>query len=346
MRTTLATLTIGLLTLTTLTTNVRADDLFSTSSLGSPFAGAKPVSGGDRASSAASSDRGVRVLSLDQLAEILTDAGLAPKKDTDNLVSIKFQHSRWTFPVAFTMTDDNSNIWMTMLLVKLEPEQILANEQLLGLLGTNRDIRPAFFTLSDSGKRIEMFLQITNTAITPKALRDNLAVLAGVAENSATLWDLAPVAGKGQPNQPPATAQVGPPQIAPPQNAQPVSPVANQTAPVANQTPQNGGNPAAQAAPAVANNPASSALAGKWLATISEKEALAALLNADGTYTIVHVKDGKQTKSNGNYAFTGGVLSFTASNGDKLGGNISAITEGSFDYTPNTGTKLTFKRSK
>ena len=322
-----------------------ADDLFSRISLDSPFSssGTKPSGTTATGEKAPPSDRASKVLNADHLAEMLRDADLEPKVEGDDFVSLKFKHQRWDFPVAINMTDKNARLWIVFVLTKLEGGKQLKAEQLAGLLGANRDLRPAMFTMADSGKRIELYLALPNEQISPKALRDSLQTLAGVAEQTAGLWEVtAASAGNNSsksndsPNGRPApngqNGQNG-------ANGQ----VAKQDAPAAKPVPNS--PPPVTSAPSAA-----SGLLGKWSAAVGEKDAMALLLKADGSFVLAQVKDGKQGRVAGTFTFANGLLTLTGTDGTKIiTGSVAQTSDKAFDFTPQNGTtkgaKLSFKKA-
>ena len=330
MRKSFMILTLGFIALAT---SARADDLFSRVSLDSPFAsGSKssgPTASGEKS---APSDRAQKILNGDHLAEMLRDADLDPKVEGDDFVSFKFKHQRWDFPVAMNLTDHNSRLWIVFVLTKLEGGKQLKTEQLAGLLGANRDLRPAMFTMADSGKRIELYLALPNDQISPKVLRDNLQTLAGVAEQTAGLWEVSSAATgttSGKPNG---------------QNRPAQTEVPNSPPPVASTKTVPNSPPPVSSAPSAA-----SGLMGKWSAAMGEKDAIALLMKADGSFVMVQVKDGKQGRSTGNFTFASSTLTLTGSDGTKIAGSVTQTSDKAFDFTPQNGTtksgKLSFKKA-
>jgi hypothetical protein len=101
----------------------------------------------------------------------------------------------------------------------------------------------------------------------------------------------------------------------------------------------------AQQIPAPAAAAATPSLIGKWSAARSDKEAFAMALNADSSFVLVHVKDGKQTRSTGKFTLSGSQLVLTITAGSKLTASISGATANSFDFTPASGIKLSFKKA-
>jgi uncharacterized protein (TIGR03066 family) len=137
--------------------------------------------------------------------------------------------------------------------------------------------------------------------------------MAAIAESTTNLWE--------------TTATPAP---------QPTAPQPNNVAAQPQRAPQ-------QAAAPAANN----SFVGKWSAARSASEAFAMQLNQDGTFVLVYVKDGKQSKSTGKFAASGSQLTLTTSEGGKFAGQLSNQTAKSFDFTPAGGkaSKLTFQRA-
>jgi hypothetical protein len=87
-------------------------------------------------------------------------------------------------------------------------------------------------------------------------------------------------------------------------------------------------------------------LVGKWSAVRSAKEAFALQLNTDGSFVLVYVKDGKQSRSTGKYALSDGLLTLTTSDGSKFSGSLGNVSARSFEFIPQSAaSKLTFQRA-
>ena len=248
-------------------------------------------------------------MSLNRVVELLREAGLEAEVEGENAANVKFQHSRWTFPVAISLDADREKVRLEMLLTELGSNTLSA-ERLMGLLGSNIDFQPAFFSFSDKRKRIELVATIANSQVSAESLREELGKLAAISESTANLWEST---GSSAAPAPAAGGNVA-------------------------------ANPPAAAAPADAGT---SALVGKWSASRSQKEAFAMQLNADGSFVLVYVKDGKQSRSTGKFTATGGQLTLTTSDGGKFAGGISNASARSFEFIPQGGkaSKLTFQRA-
>ncbi|HZZ73924.1 MAG TPA: hypothetical protein VFE24_16850 [Pirellulales bacterium] len=328
----------------------RADDLFARPATETPFSGAKGAGGEP-------SSKPTKILNGDHLGEMLRDAQLEPKVEADDFVTLSFHQGHFDFPVAMNLTDHNSRLWVVFLVAKLDATHRLNAEQLTGILTANRDLRPAAFAIGDGGKRLELYLALPNEQISPKVLRDNLQTLAGVAESTAPLWETSAaaanaVASRNPAGQPPRES--GQPTGAPPANqtvAAPTNPPAPVQNPTRTSTPET--NPAPAPNPRT-NIPANTnanypELAGIWSTSFGDKDGLALSMRSDGQFTIVHVKDGKQTKSSGKFSYDNGTLSLVGADAFKLAGRITNLGDKSFEFTPQGAAataKWTLKRAK
>jgi hypothetical protein len=260
-------------------------------------------------------EKRVRVLNVAQLGDLLKEAGMEPEVG-EAAVSVKTQHSKWTFTSVLGLDENRQQIVVLMRLLDLEGKSPISAERLTMMLTVNRDLRPAMFTYSEKNKRLELLKGLDNDQISGRMLRDELKRLAQLAENMAPLWEVEAA---------PAPSTTAPAPTSPAPNS-----VANKPAP----------QPAAPA-PAATNT-----MLGQWLATRSAKEAFAMQLNADNSFTLVYVKDGKQSKSTGKYTLTGSQLSLSTNDGGKFSGSVTNITSKSFDFTaPNSASKLTFQKA-
>jgi hypothetical protein len=163
-------------------------------------------------------------------------------------------------------------ICLSFLLTRLDAQKPVSSDRLLGLLGANRKLQPAFFSYIEERKQIELSSSFPNGQVGPKMLREMLQNLSNVAEETANLWDLD---GKSAPN-----------------------------------------------------------LVGKWSAARSNAEAFAMQLNGDGSFVLVSVKNGKQSKAAGRFTFTGGQLALAVSDGGKL---VGSAVEGDAVSTAKSG---------
>jgi hypothetical protein len=271
-------------------------------------------------------ERAEKVLKISQLADLLRGAGLEPETSSDETTTtVKLQHSRWTFPVVMALSEDRNLVQMVLLLSELK-EKKLPPEKLLGIISANRDFQPVTFGFSEKSQRLELLVSLDNVRVSPSMLRAELRRLTTIAENTAALWEhdaAATAPAAAPPAAVPGNVGTQPAQSAPAQQQPAQQPAIAQQAP-------------AQTAPS---------LIGKWSAARSAKEAFAMALNTDNSFVLVHVKDGKQTRSTGKFTLSGSRLTLTITEGGKLTASISSITASSFDFVPASGTKLTFKKA-
>jgi uncharacterized protein (TIGR03066 family) len=188
-------------------------------------------------------------------------------------------------------------------------------------LAANREQQPAFFTYSEKQSRLELVLSMTNAEISPRVLREEIRRLAQIAENTANLWE---ISNQSSPQAPPGKQ------------------VATSVPQATNSAPQR----TAQAQPRTTAPAAAGSILGKWSASRSDKEAFAMQLNADGSFVLVFVNNGKQSRSTGKYTHTGGQLTLTTEGGGKFAGGVANLTATSFEFVP-TGkaSKLTFQKA-
>jgi len=303
-------------------TTYAADSPHSRASIGSIFTEVPGQGGGASPAGRPEADPSAKPINLARVVELFVEAGLEAAIDGENTASLKLQHSRWTFPVVISMDQDREKVRLEMLLTELEGQPALAGERLLGLLGSNLEIQPAFFSFSDKRKRIELIGSLPNSLVTAESLREELSRLAGISERTASLWEVA-----GASTAPTAGPAAGP--VAATPNNLAVSP------------------PTQAPTQAPAQTSGNSNVVGKWSASRSQTEAFAMQLSADGSFVLVFVKDGKQSRSTGKFTLGGNLLSLTTTDGGKFTGQLANITARSFEFTPQGGkaTKLTFQKA-
>lgn len=243
------------------------------------------------------------------LAAAVRAAGFEAKEINERTVQTKVQLDKWQFPILVTATADKEEVVLTLLLSVVKDEKQLPASKLLELLNASREHAPAYFAYSRERKRIELYRTLETSSPAAEQLKNEVNRLAQIAKTTESLWNL--------------TVQEAP--VA--QARQPATPPATTpSAPVAS---------------------GSASLVGKWSAARSDKQAFALLLSSEGRYTLVHVKQGKQTKSSGNFALSGEQLTLTGSDGVKLVGKVGIQSQQQFTFAPQGGNAapLTFKRA-
>lgn len=89
-----------------------------------------------------------------------------------------------------------------------------------------------------------------------------------------------------------------------------------------------------------------SALTGNWSAARSSKEAFAIRFEADGTFQLIYIKDGKQTRSSGKFTQDAQSLTLEGKDGLRLTGSFSLQSEKQFQFQPRNSTQLTFRKAE
>ena len=263
-----------------------------------------------------------RLAGAPDLAQLIGQAGLDAKAVSENVVSTKVQHESWSFPALVTTSDDKNQVILILLLSVLKDDQQVPADKLLELMNASRDHAPAFFAYSSKRKRVELYRTLDNQDISPDQLRGEIARLAEGAAQTQDLWKL----------------EASAPSASPPAGQKPVAASRPQSAkPVA-----TGGQSIKSSRPGSANS-----LVGRWSASRSKTEAFAMQLKADGTFVLVHVNQGKQTRSTGKFTLAGQSLTLAGSDGNKLAGDISPVSEQEFRFQPSGGKagSLTFKKA-
>ena len=94
----------------------------------------------------------------------------------------------------------------------------------------------------------------------------------------------------------------------------------------------------------VPQTPAGS-LTGSWSSARSAKEAFAIRFNADDSFVLVYINDGRQTRSEGKFRQDGTSLDLEGKDGKTLSGTFQWQSEKQFLFQPKNGAALTFKRA-
>lgn len=325
-----------------------ADDLFSNTSISEIFKQEEKDSKSEPRANE-KTQKVVRVLNVAQLGEVLKDANLEPEVG-DSAITLKLKQGNRTFNTVLGLDENRQQIVIVLRLLDLEGKPALTTEKLMSILIVNRDLRPAMFSYNDKAKRIELLMGVDNDSISPLSLRNELKRLATVAESASPLWDLDAAPPSGQTAQAPQQgAPQAAPQAAPQSNPPAQTGIANNQRPAAPAQPNNAiaQAPQQQQRPATPAPAQTASVIGRWSAARSATEAFAMQLNTDGSFTLVYVKDGKQSKSTGKYTLAGSQLTLNTNDGGKFNGSISNVTARSFEFIPptNAAGKLTFQKA-
>lgn len=95
-----------------------------------------------------------------------------------------------------------------------------------------------------------------------------------------------------------------------------------------------------------AANATDAPLTGTWSAARSGKEAFALRFGADGKFVLVYIKDGKQTRSNGQFEMKDATLVLAGEKGLRLTGTLQRTSDSQFRFQPKNSTALTFRKSE
>jgi hypothetical protein len=223
--------------------------------------------------------------------------------------------------VLATVSDDQTQLWLSMPLSTVQNDADLPKEKLLALLEATQKHAPFIFHYSTTSKRIELQRVLANRDVTGDAIRTELQDMVELAVKTPEVWRLD--AAAATPSTTVATAT--PPASAPAAGTPAASPPATTT-------------PAA-------SNSAGNSLVGTWSAAMSTTEAFALQLKADGAFLLVHVKDKKSTRSQGQFTLQGGSLTLKGSDGTSLSGTLQ-MQGAEFDFKPqNAKQSLRFKKA-
>ena len=305
-----------------------ADSLFSAVPIDSVFASPGPSPGVPAAANVGGEkpatpplDFGVRKpFAVGQLSELLRDAGFESKELAERTFATQAKLDTGTLPVVVTVSDDQKQLSVALMLSVVKDEKQIPVDKLLALMTANQQYAPAYFSYSTQHKRTELLRSFNSHEVTSDLLKKEINHLASIAKETQTLWNFA--------NSTPAIS----------------SPAKSVPAPAP--APVLG-----TAKPPVASAPATTdSVVGKWSATPTEKEAFAMLLNADGKFVLVHVNQGKQTRSAGKFTHEKQTLTLIGDDGTQISGTISSQTAQDFTLQLQTKaekpTVLAFRRAK
>lgn len=124
-----------------------------------------------------------------RLANLLRQKDLEAKELTDRVVSTQAHSDVGTFPVLVTMSADQQQVWLVLILRTLKEESTLPHDKLLALLTANRQFAPAYFSYSPKQKRLEIHRALSNQYITADQLRTEINRLGEIARDTETTWN-------------------------------------------------------------------------------------------------------------------------------------------------------------
>lgn len=316
------------------------DSLFSSVRASTAFENAITIEGGNLVAIGTK-----RLTSTDELVHTLQEAGFEASASGIRIASTRKQLDSWIFPVLVTLSEDEQDVSVVLGLRAVSDSQKLPATRLLRLLESNEKSGRTSFAFNRDRNRIELFSLIKNAGVDALALRDEINRLAILARDSESLWNLEESAGGAALTQT-LTANGGATKVAAVSvgAAPATSPATVSTVPAA--------SPPQPASPPVASlQIAANSLQGRWSASRSATEAFAIMINADGTFVLVSVSDGKQARSTGKFTLQNDQLSLVANDGSRVQGKVSLVSTSEFRFeqqqtTGATGAPLTFRKAQ
>ena len=267
------------------------------------------------------------------------------------MASTRKQLDSWIFPVLVVLSEDEQDVSVVLGLRAVSDSQKVPATRLLQLLESNEKSGRTSFAFNRDRNRIELLSLIKNAGVNAQALRDEINRLAILARDTESLWNLEETAGGAALTQT-TTANGGAAKVAAvPTTAAPVTPAAAVTPPAPAATAPSASTTQPASPTAASPQLAANALQGRWSASRSATEAFAILFNADGTFVLVSVSNGKQARSMGKFTLQNSQLTLETSDGGRLLAKVTLVTASEFRFeqqqtTSVTGTPLTFRKAQ
>ena len=317
MKTSLSLLTAAVMICSVSASRADSDELFSDVNSGSVFA---PAAG-------STATGGQRMQTGEDLRELLKAAGFDAKVTGSRTATSEKKLDPWTFPLLLELSEDESTVTVVLGLATIKQASTeLPAAKLLEMMSISRRHAPAVILYNADRERTEIARSLDNRQLSGDQLRRVINRMAILARDNATVWANAE---QTQALQPATT-----PDPSTPPTAQAPSTPSVPTTPA----------PAAPAptAPAVSN----STLAGKWAASRSATEAFGIEFKADGTFNLVYVNNGQQSKSAGRFTVTTNSLQLNGNDGLKLGGNLTLTSTTEFRFEPAGSAAMIFRKAR
>ena len=285
-----------------------------------------------------------RLTSTDELVHTLQEASFEASAAGTRMAATTKQLDLWIFPVLVILSETEQDVSIVLGLRAVSDSQKVPATRLLRLLESNEKSGRTSFAFNRDRNRIELFSLIKNAGVNAQGLREEINRLAILARDTESLWNLDESAGGAALTQNKAAHGGATKVPVPPVAVSPVTPsVPVATVPTAT-APQPSSVPAAN--PQIAAN----SLHGRWSASRSATEAFAILLNADGTFVLVSVSNGKQARSTGKFILQNSRLTLETSDGGRLLGKVTIVTASEFRFEQQshgaTGAAMTFCKAQ
>lgn len=277
-----------------------------------------------------------RITSLEQIVQLLRDASLESRTAEGRSATTLKTLEPWLFPVTITLSDDEQTLQICVVLGAVADQQKADAGKLLSLLEATKLQTSAKFGFNRVRSRTELLGQLRNDGVTAELLRDEINRLTSIAKESELLWQIEPARTQSKTDSattvPDAAVRLEETSSAAGKPAETVNsgettvPVTNPASPVL--------TPAAPAPTANSTDVQSSAFTGRWSASRASNEAFAILFDANGSFVLVSIKDGKQAKSAGKFIVNGAQLTLEGKDGVRLNGTFQMKSSTEFSFQP------------
>lgn len=254
------------------------------------------------------SPAGERIVSADQMRDLLNAAGFDAKSAGERAVVLKKELDRWSFPVLLNLSEDEQHVAIVLGLRTIKDRSELTADILLKMMAASRRRAPVVLTYSETRERTEACVVLRNANLTGQILRDEINRIAIAARDEAKLWSAPEKSEEQAPSTDESTTSARP-----------------------SESPD-------------VSNP-STVLLGRWSAAKSATEAFAIEFKSDATFRLVYVNNGKQTLSNGRFEIKADQLTLDGTDGLKLVGQLKIASDTEFRFTPGNGTELKFQKA-
>ena len=188
MKTSFVAIVFGVAIVATSAASADENSLFSKVRVHSVFAPRADSSPASPGSTTPSSNVPDRITDVGQLSRMLGKAGFDATEVGSQVVSTKTQNGTWSFPVLVTISEDESQLGIALLLSTIKDEQQVPASKLLELMNANRRYAPSYFAYSSKRKRTELYRLIKNQSVTSELLRKEINRLAVIARETENLW--------------------------------------------------------------------------------------------------------------------------------------------------------------
>ena len=133
-------------------------------------------------------------LTDDALKAMLEGLGYSTEESTGNgtknyTIKDTLPDNTLTFSITLQLSPDKTLLWIFAVLYGIPEGKTPPNEVLLGLLKTNDDIAPEFFSYSASNKAFFLNDPTAAGEVTPAMLRQRLKTLISTLASTRPLWD-------------------------------------------------------------------------------------------------------------------------------------------------------------